>query len=144
MYPILHLITLFCFQLKAEREAAAEAARREEAFRQLLLEQDVRLLAAGSWVGVRSRVAEDPRFRGVDMDRRRKEVYLEVVEAIKDHAAVQAALNAAETQRELTDAMLRGVERSSRAERVAWTAHTNAPGDAAAVEVCFCSFSKMA
>lgn len=127
-------------QLKAEREAAAEAARLEEAFRQLLLEQDVRLLAAGSWVSVRSRVADDPRFRGVDMDRRRKEVYLEVVEAIKDHAAVQAALNAAETQRELTDAMLRGVERSPRANRVSWTAHNNnnAPGDATAVEVCRC------
>lgn len=94
----------------------------------------MRLLAAGSWVAVRSKVADDPRFRGVDMDRRRKEIYLEVVEAIKDHAAVQAALSAAESQRELTDAMLRGVERSARAERVSWTAHNNA-GDAAAVEV---------
>lgn len=122
-------------QLKAEREAAEQVANREEAFRQLLLEQDVRLLAAGSWVAVRGRVADDARFRGVDMDRRRKEIYLDVVDAIKDHAAVQAALSEAQVQRDLTDAMLRGVDRKPRSGRVAWSAHGGVGEESGDVEV---------
>ncbi len=80
-------------------------------------------------------MADDARFRGVDMDRRRKEIYLDVVEAIKDHAAVQAALNEAQVQRDLTDAMLRGVDRKPKSGRVAWTAHTGGGADSGEVEV---------